>query len=71
MYSDNHRFLRGHNSYQMDTGRFLFAWLLWKHLDLRAGELLRLTENHVMTLAEWLEGLDGMTFKVLTDEELD
>lgn len=24
-----------------------------------------------MALAEWLEGLDGMTFKLLSDEELD
>ena len=71
MYSDNHRFCRAHSTYQMDAGRFLFAWLVWKRLDLRAGELLWLTEQHITALAEWLEGLDGMTFKLLRDDELD
>ena len=28
IYSDKHRFCRAHSMYQMDAGRFLFAWLV-------------------------------------------
>ncbi|KAL6412083.1 atrophin-1 interacting protein 2 (WW domain containing E3 ubiquitin protein ligase 2) [Ilyonectria robusta] len=66
----------GHNfsaaiAWQQDPGRFLYAWTVGEHADLRPGEAILLPEDHIAALAVWLEGLNGITFKVLLDSELD
>jgi hypothetical protein len=59
-------------TYQEDCGRFLWAWTVGKHAELREGEaILLIDEGAIGYLAEWLEGLNGMTFKVLLDSDLD
>lgn len=59
-------------TYQEDCGRFLWAWTVGKHAELREGEaILLIDEGAIGYLAEWLEGLNGMNFKVLLDSDLD
>lgn len=57
--------------YQMDAGRLFYAWTVGKHAELRPGEGLLLMQDHVGALAEWLEGLNGVIFKVLLDSHLE
>lgn len=55
----------------MCSGRMLYAWTAGKCADLRPGKGLLLMIAHVRALAQWLEGLEGMTFKVLLDFDLE
>ncbi|KAF2164846.1 hypothetical protein M409DRAFT_56217 [Zasmidium cellare ATCC 36951] len=66
----------GHNTklvarFQADAGRFLYAWTVGERADLRAGDAIVFCGKHIGALAEWLEGLNGMSHKVLKDTELD
>jgi hypothetical protein len=58
-------------SYQSDPGRLLWAWTAGRQAELRPGEAILLVQEHVQALAEWLQGLNGMTFKILKDSQLD
>ena len=58
-------------TWQVDPGRFLYAWTIGERADLRAGEAILLLDEHIGALACWLEGLNGITFKVLYDSDLD
>ncbi|KAF4480058.1 atrophin-1 interacting 2 (WW domain containing E3 ubiquitin ligase 2) [Fusarium agapanthi] len=58
-------------TWQLDPGRFLYAWTVGERADLRPGEAVLLQDEHIGALASWLEGLNGMTFKVLLDSDLD
>ncbi|KAF5000103.1 hypothetical protein FDECE_11289 [Fusarium decemcellulare] len=71
IYADHgHEFSAG-LAWQLDPGRFLYAWTVGEHADLRPGQAILLQEDHIGALAEWLEGLNGITFKVLMDSDLD
>jgi hypothetical protein len=56
---------------QCDPRRVLFAWTQWDRANLRPGQAIVLIDEHIMALAKWLKGLNGMTIKVLQDSELD
>ncbi|KAF5551922.1 atrophin-1 interacting 2 WW domain-containing protein [Fusarium phyllophilum] len=58
-------------TWQLDPGRFLYAWTVGERADLRPGEAVVLQDEHIGALASWLEGLNGITFKVLLDSDLD
>jgi hypothetical protein len=58
-------------NYQCDPGRLLYSWTVGRRAELRPGEALVLVNEITWALAEWLEGLQGMTFKVLKDTEVD
>ncbi|KAF5643868.1 atrophin-1 interacting 2 WW domain protein [Fusarium sp. NRRL 52700] len=58
-------------TWQLDPGRFLYAWTVGERADLRPGEAVLLQDDHIGELASWLEGLNGITFKVLLDSDLD
>ncbi|KAL5591809.1 hypothetical protein FOVSG1_010698 [Fusarium oxysporum f. sp. vasinfectum] len=58
-------------TWQLDPGRFLYAWTIGERADLRPGEAVLLQDEHIGALASWLEGLNGITFKVLLDSDLD
>ncbi|KAF9774657.1 hypothetical protein IL306_007306 [Fusarium sp. DS 682] len=58
-------------TWQLDPGRFLYAWTVGERADLRPGEAILLQDEHIGALASWLEGLNGVTFKVLLDSDLD
>ncbi|KAI1023979.1 hypothetical protein LB504_005290 [Fusarium proliferatum] len=58
-------------TWQLDPGRFLYAWTVGERADLRPGEAVLLQDEHIGALASWLEGLNGITFKVLLDSDLD
>lgn len=56
---------------QSDPGKFLYAWTVGRRAELRPGEAIYLAEDHIRPLAEWLEGLNGMSFKIFRNSELD
>ncbi|KAF4338081.1 atrophin-1 interacting 2 WW domain protein [Fusarium beomiforme] len=58
-------------TWQLDPGRFLYAWTVGERADLRPGEAILVQDEHIGALASWLEGLNGITFKVLLDSDLD
>ena len=57
--------------YQVDAGRLFYAWTVGERADLRDGEAILLHDTHMGALADWLAGLNGITFKVLKDSDLD
>lgn len=57
--------------YQMDPGRFLWAWTAGKQARLSPGEAALLLEEHIGALARWLEGLKGIPFRVLLDNQVN
>jgi len=59
--------------HQYDPGRLLFAWANWNRADIPPGEAMMLDagEKHVVALVRWLEGLPGITFKLLRNDKLD
>jgi len=58
-------------TYQIDPGKLLYSWVVDGHARLMPGDAMLLLQDHVMPLARWLEGLKGMSFKVLRDSQLD
>lgn len=59
---------------QADPGRILYTWTVGKRAELRNGEAIALFvggSEHIGALAEWLEGLNGMNFKVFQDSDMD
>ena len=58
-------------TYQLDPGRLLYSWTVGRRAELRPGEAIVLCNEHVGALAAWLEGLNGMTFKIILDNDLD
>jgi hypothetical protein len=57
--------------YQIDPGRFHWAWTVGKHTELRPCEEIILPNKHFQELAVRLERLNGMKFKALSDTQLD
>ncbi|KPM41787.1 hypothetical protein AK830_g4768 [Neonectria ditissima] len=71
IYADHGHDFSGLSAWQLDPGRFLYAWTVGEQADLRPGQAILLPDEHIRALAAWLEGLNGITFKVLLDSELD
>jgi hypothetical protein len=71
IYTDHGHDFTAACAWQQDPGRFLYAWTVGEHANLRPGQAVILHDEHIGALAEWLEGLNGITFKVLLDSELD
>ncbi|KAH7133972.1 hypothetical protein EDB81DRAFT_902696 [Dactylonectria macrodidyma] len=71
IYADHGHDFSGLLAWQQDPGRFLYAWTVGEQADLRPGQAIVLQDDHIRALASWLEGLNGITFKVLLDSELD
>jgi hypothetical protein len=57
--------------YPFDLGRCLFAWTVRKRLNLAEGCALVVMEEGARSLVEWLEGLPGMDFTILSGLDLD
>ncbi|KAF5973927.1 atrophin-1 interacting protein 2 WW domain-containing protein [Fusarium bulbicola] len=71
MYANVGHDTSGIMAWQLDPGRFLYAWTVGERADLRPGEAVLVQDEHIGALASWLEGLNGITFKVLLDSDLD
>lgn len=71
IYQNNGHSIVSHALWQLDPGRMLYGWTIWNRLDLRPGQAVDIGGEPSSSLALWLEGLEGMTFKILRDEELD
>ncbi|KAF5609302.1 atrophin-1 interacting 2 WW domain protein [Fusarium subglutinans] len=71
MYANVGHDTSGIMTWQLDPGRFLYAWTVGERADLRLGEAVLVQDEHIGALASWLEGLNGITFKVLLDSDLD
>jgi hypothetical protein len=66
----------GHNwanvlQQQMDPGRLFHAFVIGGHLNLREEEALIIPAGPAECLVRWLEGLEGMTFKLIPTSKLD
>jgi hypothetical protein len=57
--------------YQQDPGRFFWAWTAGKKTHLDPGEALLIQQDHVGYLAQWFEGLNGIPFRVILDNQVD
>ena len=57
--------------WQMDPGRLLHAWTIGGHLDLNYGEMMWLPPGVAESIARWLVGLPGTTFKLLPSSAFD
>lgn len=57
--------------WQMDSGRLLHAWTIGGHLDLMHGEMMWLPAGVAESLARWLQGLPGTTFKLVPSSAFD
>lgn len=57
--------------WQLDAGRLLHAWIIGGHLDLMHGEIMWLPSGVAESLARWLEGLPGTTFKLVPSSAFD
>ena len=57
--------------WQQDPGRYLWAWTAGKHSRLAPGEALLLPGESIPALALWFQGLNGITFRVLLDNQMD
>lgn len=57
--------------HQMDPGRFLWAWTAGKQARLSPGEAVLLLDEHIGSLAQWLEGLHGIPFRVVLDNQMN
>jgi len=55
----------------MDPGRLLHAFVVGGHLMLREGEVMVIPAGPAECLVRWLEGLDGITFKLIPESKLD
>jgi WW domain/Chitin synthase N-terminal len=71
IYTDHGHDFSAACAFQQDPGRFLYAWTVGEHANLRPGQAIIIHEDHIGALAEWLEGLNGITFKVILDSQLD
>ncbi|KAL2066053.1 hypothetical protein VTL71DRAFT_2124 [Oculimacula yallundae] len=58
-------------NYQADPGKFLHAYTIGRHLDLQDGEALFVLKGPTVPLLIWLQGLAGMTFKLVPASALD
>jgi hypothetical protein len=56
---------------QMDPGRLFHAFVVGGHLNLREEEVLIVPAGPAECLVRWLEGLEGMTFKLIPLSTLD
>lgn len=56
---------------ERDPGKLLYAYTEGGALNLRAGELILPIDRTDYILLSWLEGLDGMTFRLMKDEVFD
>lgn len=70
LYGYAYHNMRACSRYQQDPGRYLYAWIVWNRLDLQPQEAL-LCDEVTLALASWLQGLKGMTHKVLRDDDFD
>lgn len=57
--------------WQMDPGRLLHAWTIGGHLDLNYGEMMWLPSGVAESVARFLAGLPGTTFKLVPSSALD
>ena len=57
--------------WQMDPGRLLHAWTIGGHLDLNYGELMWIPTGPAESIARWLEGLPGTTFRLVPTSSFD
>lgn len=57
--------------WQMDPGRLLHAWTIGGHLDLNYGEMMWLPSGVAESVARFLAGLPGTTFKLVPTSALD
>lgn len=71
MYENEYHLMRSVVKYQADPGRFLWAWTTGKRSKIYPGEAVFLVENHIQALAQWLEGLNGIEFRLLLDTQVD
>lgn len=71
MYEDDGHSAEAIAKYQLDPGRFLWAWTAGKHATIRLGEAVLLPQSHIAALAQWLEGLKGVPFRVLMDHQFN
>ena len=56
---------------QGDPGKLLYAYTIGNQLDLQQGQILMPIDRIQYILLTWLEGLDGMIFKLMPDDEFD
>jgi hypothetical protein len=49
----------------------LWAWTAGKRSKIYPGEAVFLVENHIQAFAQWLEGLNGIEFRLLLDTQVD
>ena len=56
---------------QGDPGKLLYAYTVGCQLDLQPGQILVPIDRVQHVLLTWLHGLNGMTFKLMRDDELD
>lgn len=57
--------------HQADPGRLLHAFVAGGHLNLREGECVVIPAGPAAILVRWLEGLEGTTFRLVREEDLD
>lgn len=57
--------------WQMDPGRLLHAWTIGGHLDLNYGEMMWLPSGVAESVARFLVGLPGTTFRLVPSSALD
>lgn len=57
--------------YQLDPGRFLYAWTTGDHANIKPGIAIYPSQPHINELALWMQGHRGVTWKVLLDSELE
>ena len=56
---------------QGDPGKLIYAYTIGSQLDLLQGQILLPIDRIQYLLLVWLEGLDGMTFRLMGDDEFD
>jgi hypothetical protein len=57
--------------WQCDPGRLLYAFIVNREINLREGELMLVPAGPAEVLVRWLEGLNGISLKVVPEGELE
>jgi hypothetical protein len=57
--------------WQMDPGRLLYAFIVQNEVNIRNGELMLVPAGPGECLVRWLEGLEGVPFKLVAESEFD